>query len=112
MNNELYRIEDDTLIIAKNIIDAIKDFEKEKKEIEEQEQKLREKLLEAMEKYGHDKWVSPDGTLTVTYTPENEVTTFDSKKFKEDDFDTYFKYLKTSTRKASIRMTIKEDEKI
>ena len=112
MNNELYRIEDDTLIIAKNIIDAIKNFEKEKKEIEEQEQKLREKLLEAMEKYGHDKWVSPDGTLMVSYTPENEYTTFDSKKLKEDDFDTYFKYLKTSTKKASIRMTIKEDEKI
>lgn len=112
MNNELYKIEEGSLIIAKNIIEAIKNFEKEKKEIEEQEQKLRDKLLEAMEKYGHDKWTSPDGTLMVSYTPENEYTTFDSKKFKEENLDLYFKYLKTSTRKASIRMTIKDEEKI
>ena len=110
MNNELYKIEEGQLIIATKIVEAIKSFEKEKKEIEEQEQKLRDKLLEAMEKYGQDKWTSPDGTLIVSYTPENEVTTFDSKKLKEEDIDTYFKYLKTGSRKASIRITVKENE--
>ena len=107
--NELYKIEEGQLIIATKIISAIKSFEKEKKEIEEQEKQLREKLLEAMEKYGQDKWTSPDGSLIISYTPENEVSTFDSKKLKEDDIDIYFKYLKTSKRKASIRMTIKDE---
>lgn len=110
MNTELYKIEEGQLIIANKIIEAIKGFENEKKEIEEQEKKLREKLLEAMEKYGQDKWSSPDGTLNVSYTPENEVSTFDTKKFKEEHSDLYFEYLKTSTRKASIRITIKDSE--
>lgn len=107
--NELYKIEEGQLIIAKNIIEAIKGFEKEKKEIEEQEKQLREKLLEAMEKYGQDKWISPDGSLRVAYTPENEVSTFDTNKFKEEHQDLYWEYLKTSKRKPSIRITIKEE---
>lgn len=108
--NELYKIEEGQLIIASKIIDAIKNFEKEKKEIEEQEKKLREKLLEAMEKYGQDKWVSPDESLKIAYTPENEVSTFDTTKFKEDHNDLYFKYQKISKRKSSIRITVKDDK--
>lgn len=109
MNTELYKIEEGQLIIAKRIIEAIKEFEIEKKTIEEQEKQLREKLLEAMEKYGKDKWESPDGSLKVSYTPENESMIFDTARFKKDYLDLYSDYLKPSKRKASIRMTIKDE---
>lgn len=109
MNNKLYKIEEGQLIIAKNIIESIKSFEKEKKEIEELEKKLKEKLLEAMENNGIDKWVSPDDTLKIAYTPENEISTFDTASFKKDHLDLYVNYLKTSPRKASIRITIKDE---
>ena len=108
--NELYKIEEGQLIIAKNIIEAIKNCEKQKKEAEELEKNLREKLLEAMEKYGQDKWVSPDETLKITYTPENEVSTFDTTRFKAEHQDLYFEYQKTSPRKASIRITVKDEK--
>ena len=62
-----------------------------------------------MEKYGQDKWSSPDETFKVSYTPENEVMIFDSARFKEDHLDLYFENQKPSKRKASIRMTIKDD---
>ena len=63
-----------------------------------------------MEKYGQDKWISPDESLKIAYTPENEVSTFDTTRFKEDHNDLYFEYQKTSKRKASIRITVKEEE--
>lgn len=109
---ELIRMEDDTLIIAKQVISAIKNYELEKKEIEENEKALREKLCKAMSKYNQTSWTSPDGTLKITYTPEIETSIFDSKKFKEEHLDMYYDYQKPSKRKESIRITVKDDKKM
>jgi len=105
---DLIRLEEDTLVVAKQVVDAIKNFELEKKQIEEQEKLLRDKLMTAMEKYNKTNWESPDGTLKVSYTPENETTRFDTKRFKEENLDMYFNYLTTSKRKASIRITVND----
>lgn len=109
---ELIRLEEDTLVVAKSMIDAIKNFELEKKEIEKQEDKLKEKLIEAMKKYNKVKWESPDGSLKISYTPETETTRFDTKRFEEEHRDLYWEYLKTSKRKGSIRITVKDVQKV
>ena len=109
---ELIRLEEGTLVIAKNMINAIKNFELEKKEIEKQEDKLKEKLIEAMRKYNKTKWESPDGSLKISYTPASEMTRFDSKRFEEEHKDLYWEYLKTSKRKESIRITVKDVQEV
>lgn len=108
--NELIRVEEGTLIVAEKTIEQIKDFERKRKLIEQKEQEFKEQLLKAMEEYNIKSYESPDKSLKITYTPENIAMTFDSAKFKEDHLDMYFDYQKESPKKASIRMTIREEE--
>lgn len=106
--NEIYKFEENELIIPEKIIEGIKDLERKNKLIEDKQKSMRESLLEAMEKYGKDKWESPDGTLKVSYTPSVKMDKFDSNKFAEEHHDLYLQYLKETPRKASIRITVKE----
>lgn len=46
--------------------------------------------------------------LRVSYTPSSTSKSFDTKKFQEEHPDLYSKYLKTSTKADSIRVTIRE----
>ena len=107
---EIYKFEENELIRAEKIIEGIKSLETKKKLIEEKQKSMREALLEAMAKYGKDKWESPDGTLKVAYTPPVNATTFDTKRFEKEHHDLYVDYLKDTPRKASIRITVKEKE--
>lgn len=108
--NELIKVEENTLIVAEKAIEQIKDFERKRKLIDEKEKEFKEQLLKTMEEYGIESYESPDKSLKITYTPENIAMTFDSARFKEDHLDMYFDYQKESPRKASIRMTIREDK--
>lgn len=108
--NELIKVEENTLIVAERAIEQIKDFERKRKLIDEKEKEFKEQLLKTMEEYGIKSYESPDKSLKITYTPETVAMTFDSAKFKEEHLDMYFDYQKESPRKASIRMTIREDK--
>lgn len=108
--NELIKVEENTLIVAERAIEQIKDFERKRKLIDEKEKNFKDQLLKAMEEHNIKSYESPDKTLKITYTPENIAMTFDSARFKEDHLDMYFDYQKETTRKASIRMTIREEE--
>ena len=108
--NELIRVEENTLIVAEKYIEQIKDFERKRKLIEEKENEFKEELLKAMEEYNIKSYESPDKSLKITYVPETLSTTFDSKAFRDYDFDTYKKFLKDVNRKPSVRMTIREEE--
>lgn len=105
--NELIKVEENQLIVAERLIEQIKDFERKRKLIEEKEKDFKEQLLKAMEQNNIKSWESPDKTLQITYIPETLATTFDSKAFSQYDFETYQKFLKDTTRKPSIRMTIR-----
>ncbi len=107
--SELIRVEENTLIVAERAIEQIKDFERKRKLIDEKEKEFKEQLLKTMEEYGIKSYESPDKSLKITYTPENIAMTFDSTRFKKEHLDMYFEYQKESTRKASIRMTIREE---
>lgn len=108
--NELIRVEEGTLIVAEKYIEQIKDFERKRKLIEQKEQEFKEQLLKAMEEYNIKSYESPDKSLKITYVPESLSTTFDSKKFRDYDFETYQKFIKDVNRKASIHMTIRGEE--
>lgn len=105
--DELVRVEENTLIVAQKTIEQIKDFERKRKLIEEKEQEFKDQLIKAMQEYGIKSYESPDKSLKITYVPESLSTTFDSKAFRDYDFETYQKFLKDVERKASIRMTIR-----
>ena len=108
--NELIRVEENTLIVAEQAIEQIKDFERKRKLIEEKEQEFKDKLLNAMKEYNIKSYESPDRSLKITYVPETLSTTFDSKAFRDYDFETWQNFTKDVERKASIRMTIRGEE--
>lgn len=66
---------------------------------------LKAKLLAAMELNGVKKWESD--RLAITRTEAGSRTTFDSKRFKEEQPLLYDAYVKISDTKPSIRITLK-----
>ncbi len=73
--------------------------------LKQQDQDMRQAILEAMEANDIDKF---DGNLiAITRVKATTRTTFDSKRFKEERPKTYEKYLKTGNVKASIRLKVK-----
>lgn len=108
--DEMIKVEENTLIVAERAIEQIKDFERKRKLIDEKEKDFKEQLLKTMEEYGIKSYESPDKSLKITYIPENISMIFDSTRFKEEHLDMYFDYQKESTKKASIRMTIRGEE--
>lgn len=108
--NELIRVEENTLIVAEQAIEQIKDFERKRKLIEEKEQEFKDKLLNTMKEYNIKSYESPDRSLKITYVPETLSVTFDSKAFRDFDFETWQKFTKDVERKASIRITIRGEE--
>lgn len=107
MNNELIKVEEGQLIIAQNSIEKIKELETKKKQIEEIQKQYKEKLLEIMESNNITSFESNDKTLKITCTPSGTTNIFDTKRFIEEQHDLYLKYLKDSTRKGSIRITVR-----
>ena len=91
---ELVRVEENTLIVAEKAIEQIKNFEIKKKIIEEKEKEFKEQLLKKMEEYNIKSYESTDKTLKITYVPESLTTTFDSKAFRDYDFETWQKFTK------------------
>ena len=78
------QIVENQLILAKNLQNKIVEFEKQKKAIEDAEKILKEQL--------------------------EQVMGFDSKQLYEEQPDIYRKYLKDASRKASVRITVREKE--
>ena len=80
---------------AAAVIKVIADLTLQKKQIEDQEKAMREKLREAMEKYG-----------VKSFAPTTR-TSIDSTKLKKDLPDVAAKYSKTSKVSASVKITVK-----
>ena len=66
---------------------------------------MKEKLREIMEAAGVSKWECDEFTATIGKS--SETTTFDSTALKKADPETYNKFLKTTTRKGSFKITAK-----
>lgn len=103
---ELVKYENNELVVSKNLIAQLKDFEKKRVEIEVQEKQLREELLEAMEKYNILNWQTKDGSIKAVYKKASTRTTIDSTRLKKELPDIAEEYSKTSDVKSSVALTI------
>lgn len=66
---------------------------------------IEQQLLAAMVEHKVKSWDTE--LMKATYTAPSESTTFDTKKFQEEHPELYKEYLKKSSRKESIRITIR-----
>lgn len=87
------------------IITGIANLTLQKKKIEDRETAMREKLREAMEKYGVKSFETPE--IKFTYVAPTTRTSIDSTKLKKDLPDVAAKYSKTSKVSASVKITVK-----
>ena len=105
--NDLVRLEDGQMIIADEAVKQIVKFERNALKINMLKENIREQALAKMEELGIDKYVSPDGSLTINYFPERTSKRLDSTKLKKELPDIYEEYLKDSTTKSYVKLTVK-----
>lgn len=91
--------------LNKKIEAAVGETVAQKQALEAKNEEMRVAILEAMEANDVDKF---DGDLiTITRVKATKRTTFDSKKFMEENPKRAEKYMRTSPVKASIRIKLK-----
>lgn len=81
-------------------------YENEKKLAEENRNKVRDKIIEIMKAQGITKF--ENDSISITYIAPTDAETFDSKRFKEENPNTYQEYVKITHKKESVRITLKE----
>ena len=86
-------------------IEKITTILQRKKELDEQEKLLKEKLVEAMEMYGVKSFENDQ--IKMTYVAPTTRSTINSTKLKKDHPDIAEQYTKTSNVSASVRVTVK-----
>jgi hypothetical protein len=91
--------------LSVNISDVLAFYEKKIKEIELAQKEYKEKIQQAMEERGIKKFENE--FITITYIEPTTRVTLDSKKLKEEEPDTYIKYVNQSEVKASVRIKVK-----
>lgn len=103
--NELIKIENGTAILDPETSYQIAHFERLMKSAKQREDGLKARILEEMKAHNIKKIETED--ITITYVPESERETFDSKRFRSENPDTYDDYVKFSTVKPSVRVKVK-----
>lgn len=103
---ELIKIDKEgNVALSETIGSQLANFEKQLKEINDQEAKLKTAILEEMEKRGIIKLESED--LTITYYSPTDRETFNKESFREDHPDMYDEYVTFTPVKSSIRIKVK-----
>lgn len=91
--------------LALSVSQKLAAFERQVKEIQAEEEKLKQAILSAMRQKGIVKVETDD--LTITYIAPTDRESFDSKRFREENPNLYDKYVKFSKVKDSIRIKLK-----
>ena len=76
-----------------------------KKDLDEQEKLLKQKLVEAMEAYGVKSFENDQ--IKMTYVAPGTKTSIDSARLKKDHPDIVTQYSKTSAVSAYVKVTVK-----
>lgn len=84
----------------------IAEFERQLKVIKEQEDELRQAILNEMEEKNIIKLETDD--LVITYVAPTDRETLDSKSLKADMPEIYDEYVKISPVKSSIRIKVRD----
>lgn len=101
INDELAHFESTVPDVIQNITNLMQ----MKKDLDEQEKQLKQKLLEAMEINNIKSFENE--VIKMTYVAPTTRTTIDSIKLKKDHPDIAEQYSKTSNVSASVRVTLK-----
>lgn len=102
---DLIKIENGIALLNPETSQKIAEFENQIKFLKEQEEILKQKILDEMKSNNIIKIDTKE--LAVTYVAETYRETFDSKLFKEQNPDLYDAYVKISPVKESIRIKVK-----
>ncbi len=86
---------------------AVKVAEEAKKAAEANAVEIRQQLIAAMEAQGIKSFETADKSMLITYVEPSTRETIDSKRLKEEHPELAKKYVKTSTVKASVRITVR-----
>ena len=104
---KIIRVENGVSILDAEVSKKIAEFEKKLKALKEQEDELKQAILEEMEKQNIIKLEDETSGLTINYIAKSYRETFDSKKFREDYPEKYDDYIRMSPVKSSIRIKVK-----
>lgn len=88
------------------LIQKIVTLEKLSKELKETRESMLADLMAEMEERGIIKIDTPE--LLITYVPETQRESFDSKTFRADFPELYDDYVKMSPVKPSLRIKVRE----
>lgn len=101
---ELIKIENDIAILDIETSNKIAEFERQLKTIKEQEDLIKQTILEEMEAKKIIKLETDN--LVINYIAPTDRETFDSKSFKADHQEIYDEYVKMTPVKSSIRIKV------
>jgi hypothetical protein len=106
-NGEMYLapVKDEKQLITRSAVDILIEAKEMADYYKKRYEDIQEQLLAAMKEHGVKSWDTEE--LKATYSPASERTTFDEKKFQKEHPELYKEYLKKSTRKESLRITIR-----
>lgn len=99
------KVEEDKVAKLENIYRAKKTLEEQIKALEEQEDQIKAEVIAEMKTNAVKTYESD--TIRVTYKSASTRSTFDSKKFAEEEPELYKNYLKTSETKESLTIKLK-----
>lgn len=105
--DDLIKYDGNKAVIGKEVIDKITSIEQEVKLLKAIEDDMKSKLLKAMKENG--KKQIKNESFTVSYTPEHTVERLDTKALQKDFGTICDKYMKKSTVKDSIRITLAKE---
>lgn len=80
----------------------------EKKKLEEKEKTLKEELEKAMTENGVKKF--SNDFISISWVEPTTTETFDSATFKKDNPELAKKYIKISSKKGYVKITLKEEK--
>lgn len=104
---ELIVYEEDRLVLTENIAEQLSKIFKAKKDLEAKEKEIKEALLKEMQASDIISVEHEGYGISIKLVDSYDRETFDSKKFKNDHPDEYDKYVKFTTVKPSVRVSVK-----
>ena len=104
--NELVKIENNEIVIAKEIVNQFKEFKKIKDQMDLKEKEVKQQLMDAMEKVGVKSWAFNGIFAEIKYCKGR--TTVDTARLKEELPDIYEEYSKTGEPYNSFTLKVSE----
>jgi len=102
---ELIKVDGGTALLDPQISAKIAEFERQAKQIKDQEEELKNAILKEMESKNILSIETDD--LKITYVAPSYREKFDTGKFKVDHPETYDSYVKISPVKSSVRVKVR-----